>query len=94
MSVYTLTGAGVQGLTASTVRLFIDVLAFGAGYSTGGATPTNYYHLGDLRLGRDGYYYPVTFVDGAQIVLEVPAGVNLLGYSLFGATSIRVTEAF
>jgi hypothetical protein len=94
MAVYNnLAGAGAQGLTPGTNRLFVDVLSYGPGYSTGEAAPQNYYHLGLLRLGVQGAYYPAIPVDGASIVVDLPVGVTTLGYSLKSGTSIKVTEA-
>lgn len=95
MAVYTpLAGAGVQGLSSQVQRLIVEVLSYGPGYSTGRAAPQNYYHLGLLRLGVQGSYYPSVPIDGASILLDLPVGVNLLGYSLEPGTSISVTEVF
>lgn len=95
MAVYNpLAGAGVQGLTPNVQRLIVEVQSYGPGYSTGRAAPQNYFHLGLLRLGVQGAYYPSVPIDGASILLDVPVGVTSLGYSLMPGTSIKVTEVF
>jgi hypothetical protein len=94
MAQYQLTGAGVIGLSSNVQRLFVTVTSFAAGYSTGTAIPTNYYRLGQLRLGVQGGYYPTIPLDGADMVVDVPPGVTSLGYGLDNVTSITVTEVF
>jgi hypothetical protein len=94
MSTYDLSGAGIIGLSSSVVHLFVEVLVFGPGYSAGLATPTNYFHLGLLRLGRHGGYYPPIPLDATDQIIDVPDGVDTLGYSLKTTTTIRVTEEF
>lgn len=75
-------------------RLSVQVVTFGQGSSSGSANPTDYFKLGALRLGYQGSYYETQYLDGAQIALDVPAGANQLGYSLFAGTVITVTEQF
>jgi hypothetical protein len=94
MSQYDLNGAGVIGLSNNVARLFVEVIVFGSGISTGMAIPTNYYGLGLLRLGRRGAYHPPIPIDAADQVIECPPGIDTLGYSLLTTTSIRVTEDF
>jgi len=93
MAVYNLSGAGTQGLTAGTSKLRVEVIVFPSHFSVGRASPPNYYDIGLLRLGDQGSYYPVIPIDATDVLIPCPAGVTTLGYSLFGVTSIRVTEA-
>lgn len=93
MAVHDLSGAGVIAVTPGTTHLFVDVLVFGANLSTGSAIPTDYFHLGALRLGVNGSYYHVQYIDAASMIIDVPPNVNVLGYSCHDVTSIRVTEA-
>jgi hypothetical protein len=93
VAVYNLSGAGIQGLTAGTQQLRVEVITFPLVYSVGRASPPNYYDLGLLRLGNQGSYYPVRPIDAVEVLMDCPPGVTSLGYSLFGSTSIRVTEA-
>jgi hypothetical protein len=72
--------------------LLVDVTSFDARRSAGRATPTNYYDLGLLRLGVLGSYGPTMAIDAASMFIDLPIGVNQLGYSLFGTTAIKVTE--
>ena len=94
MAVYTLLGSGIQGLSSGVAHLFVEVLVFGAGISTGMAIPTNYYGLGLLRLGWHGGFRPVIPVDATTMYITVPDPTDELGYFLFTSTSIRVTEEF
>jgi len=87
-----LAGAGTQALSSNVSRLYIDVVTFGKVISTGRAAPTNYFHLGLVRLGVQGAYYPPVPIDAAQMVLDVPPGVTTLGYSLQDVTTITVIE--
>ena len=92
MAIYTLTGSGVQTLTGGTHRVYVDVLTYGPGYSTGRATPTNYFHLGLLRWMYHGASYPVIPIDASTMIIEGPALFEALGYSLEPGTSIQVQE--
>lgn len=88
----TLTGAGVLDVTPGTTRLYVHVDVFPPEAGFGRASPVNWYGLGLLRLGITGYFYADFPIAGAQIVVDVPADVDQLGYSLFGPTQITVTE--
>jgi len=94
MAVYDLTGAGVQGLSSGVAHLFVHVLIFGTPHTIGRATPPNYYDLGLLRLGWHGAYRQVIPIDATDMYITVPDPSDVLGYSLFDVTSIRVTEDF
>lgn len=58
----------------------------------GQASPTNYFHVGLLRIGVQGSYGPVIPIDAASTFIDLPAGATTLGFSLFDTTNIRVTE--
>jgi hypothetical protein len=94
MAVFDLSGGGVQALTDGVTGLFVDVLVFGNGISTGNAIPVNYYGLGLLRLGWHGAYRQVIPIDAATMFITCPSLTDALGYSLLTVTSIRVTEDF
>jgi hypothetical protein len=94
MAVFDLSGGGIHALTPGTTHLFVQVLVYGAGYSTGLAVPTNYFHLGLLRLGVQGGFYPVIPIDAPEMRIDCPVGATDIGYSLQTTTSIRVTEDF
>jgi len=93
VAVYNLSGSGTQGLTPGTTKLRVEVITFPLIFSVGRATPPNYYDIGLLRLGDQGSYYPAVAIDATDVLVPCPAGVTTLGYSLFGTTNIRVTEA-
>jgi hypothetical protein len=92
MAVYTLSGAGTHSITDGTGKLYVEVTIFPATPGAGRASPTNYYDIGLLRLGDTGAFYPAIPIDATDMVIGVPQGVTTLGFSLFGATTIRVTE--
>ena len=94
MAVYDLVGAGIQGLSSGTTHLFVEVIVYGAGISTGMAIPTNYYGLGLLRLGWHGGFRQVIPIDASMMFVTVPDPTDQLGYFLFTSTAIRVTESF
>jgi len=92
MAVYTLSGAGTQSLTADTAAILIDVLTYAAHRKTGQSTPTNYYDLGLIRFGYQGYFERPIPLDAAQQRIWVPRPATTIGWNLFEATSIKVTE--
>lgn len=92
MATYELSGAGVVGLSDSVTRLFVEVTIYPPGISTGLAIPTNYFHIGLLRLGVQGAYGHVIPIDASTMFIDLPSGVTSLGYSLQGSGMIRVSE--
>lgn len=92
MAVYTLNGAGIQGLSAGTTALYLEVLVFPSGISTGLAAPPNYYHVGSIRIGRHGAYRPAIPIDATDMWISLPDGADGFGYSVMNTGSIRVTE--
>lgn len=94
MAAYNLLGAGVQGLTPGVTRILVDIVTYPQLPGAGRAAPTNYYDVGLLREGVLGSFGPSIPIDAASMFIDLADGVNQLGYSLFGSTSIRVTEQF
>lgn len=94
MAVYDLSGSGVQLLSPSITRLFVEVLLFPVGYSIGRATPTNYFDVGLLRVGVSDAYERVIPIDADHMFIDLPAGATSLGFSCFDSTVIRVSESF
>lgn len=93
MAVYSnLAGGGTQALSPGTTHLFVDVTIFGEGFSSGRAVPTNYYHLGLLRITFHGASYPVIPIDAANQIIELPEAYDGFGWSLAPETLITVTE--
>lgn len=92
MGHYDLSGVGVQALTAATARLFIAIQVAPLTAGAGRANPINRFDIGLLRLGvGDWYFHPVP-VDADQMVLDLPSGVDRLGYSMFQIAEIGVDE--
>lgn len=92
MASYDLAGSGVQALNSGFNHLFIDVLSFGPGISTGRAVPTNYFHVGLLRVGFQGASYREFPIDAAHMIVTLPEAYDALGYSLTPSTLIHVNE--
>jgi len=93
MAVYpNLAGGGNQALTPGTTHLFVEVTLFGPGYSTGRAVPTNYYHLGLLRIQFHGASYPVIPIDATDMIVPLPQAFDGFAWSLTPETAITVTE--
>ena len=89
---YTLSGVGAQLLTAGTTRLFIAVTTFPPKYGFGRANPENLYDIGQLRLEVSGFSFPPFAIDAQMMVVDLPTNTDTLGYSLFGPTTITVSE--
>lgn len=92
MAQYTVEGNGVQILTSGTDRIFIDVLLMPPGVSVGNAFPPNYYGVGLLRFGINGYYDKAFAIDGTSIWLDLPTDVNEVGYAVREGGQIRISE--
>ena len=92
MTAYTLTGRGVQQLSASVTRIFVTVTAFPPNLKFGSAEPTNYYHLGLIRPGVNGFYQPPVSIEGLDCFFDLPSGVTQFGYNLAPGTTINVSE--
>lgn len=90
---YTLSGSGTQILTAGVTRLFISVLTYPTKYGFGRANPENLYDIGQLRAMTQGFCFTVQSIDAAQMVMDLPSESDTLGYSLFGPSSILVSES-
>lgn len=89
---YDLSGIGTQLLTAATARIFVSVTTYPTKYGFGRANPENLYDIGQLRFLIDGFCFQVFSIDAAQMVVDLPSGVDTLGYSLFGPSTIHVAE--
>ena len=94
MAVYDLVGDGIISLSSNVRGLFVELQVVPDGVSTGLAVPVNYYHVGLLRLGRNGSYLPAIPIDANQQYVQVPIGFNGLGYHIKNVGAIRVTEDF
>lgn len=94
MATYTLNGAGTMNLSLGVTRLYVSVLAFPPGISVGTATPPNYFHVGMLRWGTHGAWYPARPIDAQVMVVDLGEDAQTFGWSLAGATSLQVVEAF
>lgn len=92
MVAYSLTGMGVQALTAGTRRLFIDVTALPGDLKFGTANPTNYYHLGLIRAGVLGHFADPVPIEAVNAFLDLPSGTDSIGYSLHPGAVISVAE--
>jgi hypothetical protein len=92
MSTYSLSGAGVQALSAGVTAVHVTITTLPIAPSGGSANPTNYYHVGMLRFGDAvGYFDAIPIVGGPQW-LAVPSGTTRCGYSLSGGSVISLVE--
>lgn len=92
MSTYTLSGSGVQALSANTTALHVTISTLPAGAGTGTANPPNHYQVAQLRPGDGtGYWDPIPVTGGPQW-LGLPAGTTTIGYNVQGAGVLTVVE--
>lgn len=94
MAVYTLNGSGTQALSANVSQVRVEILTLPKGASVGHAVPSDYFGVGFVRFGVQGSYLRKEPIDGFDILIDVPPGATTIGYYLFPAGSIRVTEQF
>jgi hypothetical protein len=90
---YTLTGSGTQAL-AYPASLAIVITAHPTVVSSGNANPTNYFHLGLIRLGTSKGHLPAIPIDAANQLVPCPNGANILGYNLVSGVTITVEERY
>lgn len=92
MSTYSLSGTGVQALSANVTALRISITTLPAGLPSGRANPTNHFDIGLVRFS-DGtaYWTPVPILGGPQWV-GVPAGSTSIGYKLLNGAVVSVVE--
>lgn len=92
MATYSLSGSGVQSLSAGTTALHVTVTTPPAVVGSGYANPTDLYGVGFLRVGDGtGYWTPYPILGGPQW-LSVPTQATQLGYALLGFAVVSVAE--
>ena len=91
MAPYTLTGSGIQAISAPGC-LAIVVTVFPTAYGAGNASPSNWYDLGLLRVGNAQGYLSTVPVDATNLLLPCPAAATHLGYSLKPGVTITAEE--
>lgn len=92
MSTYTLSGSGTQALSANVTALHITINTPALTTGKGKANPTNYYGAALIRFGDGAAYFSPFAVTGGPQWIGVPVGCSVLGYNVFGATSLTVVE--
>ncbi len=91
MATFTLTGSGTQALsTPGSLAVTITVVTVVA--EAGAATPSNWYHVGLLRLGTAHGYLPTIPIDATTQVIPCPVGCSTLGYFVKTGFTITVEE--
>lgn len=92
MATYSLSGSGVQALSANVTALHVTITTSPANAGAGGGNPAIAYGIATLRMGdATGYFDAVPVVGGPQW-LAVPAGTTRIGYDLAGAAVLSVEE--
>jgi hypothetical protein len=91
MATYTLTGSGIQAISAPGC-LAIVVTVFPTAYGAGNASPSNWYDLGLLRVGNAQGYLSTVPIDATNLLLPCPAAATHLGYSLKPGVTITAEE--
>lgn len=92
MASYSLSGSGVQVLTAGTTQLYVVITTRSYPARDGQANPVNRFDQGLIRPGVDGFYYPTIPIDADQQIIDLPAGTTEIGYALLFGGVIRVGE--
>src|SRR5919205_4667546 len=92
MSSYTLSGTGVQALSANVTALHVAISTVPAVAGLGRANPSSYYDVGLLRFGDGTGFWSPFPINGGPQGFGVPYGTTQLGYSIFGAGVVTVTE--
>lgn len=92
MSTYTLSGSGIQSLSAGTGALHVTLVSVPDPAGNGGANPLDYYGVGVLRAGDSvAFWEPFTVCGGPQWI-GLPTGTTRIGYALPAGVTISVAE--
>jgi hypothetical protein len=92
MATYTLSGSGVQALTAGTTALHVHISTFPVDFGMGTANPSNWFHIGQLRPGDGTTFWRAWPIDATDAWFGLFNGVTQIGYALTGPAVITVTE--
>lgn len=93
MTAYTLSGSGVQALSAGTTAMYLAITTLPAGLPSGRANPTNHFDVGLVRFGdATGFFAPVPVLGGPQWI-GVPVGTTRMGYAMLNGAVVTATEA-
>lgn len=93
-AVYTLTGSGIQALSAGTTRVQFSVAADSGTMRIGRANPRNLAQQGLIRFGDATGWYRSEPLDGDLVWLDCPHGTTRMGYSMIDGASYTATEDF
>lgn len=92
MSTYSLTGTGIQALSANVTAVHLDITTTWPRSGTGRANPAALYDVGLLRFGdATGFFVPIPISGGPQWV-AVPNGTTRVGYVVFGTGVVSLVE--
>lgn len=91
MSSYTLSGSGTQALSSNVTAAHVAINT-PAVSAAGRGNPAAFYDVALLRFGDGTAYWDAMPVTGGPQWIPVPFGATIVGYRVFGATSITLTE--
>lgn len=92
MASYSLSGTGVQALSAGVTALHVTISTLPAQPILGTANPGNYGGVAMLRLGDGTGFFQALPVEGGPQWLAVPNGCTQLGYAVQPGAAISVAE--
>jgi hypothetical protein len=92
MSTYSLSGTGIQALSANVTAVHVTITTLPVPAGMGSANPTNYFHVCMLRFGDASGFFDAVPVAGGPQWLAVPNGTTRLGYACQGGSVISVAE--
>jgi hypothetical protein len=94
VSVYVLSGTGIQALSSGVAQLSAVITTRSAPARDGNANPVNRFDQALFRFGNANGYRPSIPVDADTQLIDVPTGTTSLGYHVFHAGVVTVTEIF
>jgi hypothetical protein len=92
MSTYSLSGTGIQALSAGVTAVHVDVTTVPTNSRVGTSNPANLYDVAMLRWGDASAFFDALPVVGGPQWIAVPAGATRLGYACKGGAVISVVE--
>ncbi len=94
MASYSLSGSGIQTLSAGVVAFHVTITTPPINPGNGGANPVDYYGIGFLRPGDAAAFWDPFAISGGPQWLPCPFGTTRVGYSLLNGAVILLAEVF
>jgi hypothetical protein len=94
MATFSLSGIGIETLSAGVGALHCHVDTYPPRYGSGSANPESLYKVGQVRAGNASAWWRVQPIDAEDCWIGIPVGSTRLGYAMDESTEVTCTEVF